>query len=155
VLSVTGRAQGLHATASRSVCFGPLNPAFDREHSAACKITASYIASSWPDAVPGAILQAGRRVYRGNSLQHEWRLAPAGYRTGRLPVEEMWTAESPSLFQAGSPVTWLASVGSALSSDTFLVSAKGPVHVTRSVNWPLKRIRIQGANLDRPAILER
>ncbi len=155
VLTLTGRQAGLHVTASRSMCFGSPDPDLQREHAAACKITASYIASSWPDAVPGAILATGRRVYKINLHEHEWRLCPAGHLTGRRPVERLWTAESHDLMRPGWPITWYVSVGGAVSCDTFLITNKGPLLVTKPANWPQKRIRIQGANLDRPDLLQR
>src|SRR5262249_12550282 len=52
VLTVNARKYNLSATASRSVSFGEPDPAFASEHDAACKVSATYIASSWPDAVP-------------------------------------------------------------------------------------------------------
>jgi hypothetical protein len=59
------------------------------------------------------------------------------------------------LFQAGWAVTWRASAGGALSCDTFLIGEKGPELLTPPEVWPLKRIRIQGADFLRPDILQR
>jgi len=52
-------------------------------------------------------------------------------------------------------VTWRASAGSALSCDTFLLTEDGPRTITATENWPLKRIRIQGAEFVRPDLLIR
>ena len=52
VLTVVARKYGLYATASRSVSFGPLEPEFRAEYNAVCKVAATYLASSWPDALP-------------------------------------------------------------------------------------------------------
>src|SRR5262249_56738652 len=49
VLEITARKSGLCATASRSVCFGSPDAEFRRQHDGACKVCATYIASSWPD----------------------------------------------------------------------------------------------------------
>ena len=38
----------------------------------ACRVSASYLASTWPDAVPREILQAGRRIYTRSQFEHEW-----------------------------------------------------------------------------------
>ncbi len=155
VLTVTARKYGLCVTASRSLCFGDPDLAFRKEHDAACKVSATYIASSWPDAMPRQILATGRYVYQLTGFEHEWRLSPQGYITGRAPVELSLTPETQELFQADWPVTWHASVGAAFSCDTFLVSIDGPVSVTPTEVWPLKRIRVQGAEFFRPDLLLR
>jgi Xaa-Pro dipeptidase len=155
VLTVTARKYGLCVTASRSLCFGDLDVAFRKEHNAASKVSATYIASSWPDALPRQILATGRHIYQLTGFEHEWRLCPQGYITGRAPVELRLTPETEELFQADWAVTWQASVGAASSCDTFLVSNNGPVSVTPTEVWPLKRIRVQGAEFLLPDLLLR
>jgi Xaa-Pro dipeptidase len=155
VLTATARKYGLCATASRAVSFGTLDPQFKAEHSAACKVCATYLASTWPDALPREILAAGRRVYSLTGHEHEWRLCPQGHVTARLPVELALTPTTEDLFQPGWGVTWNASVGAACSCDTLLVTESGPRIVTPTETWPLKRIRIQGAEFDRPDVLPR
>jgi Xaa-Pro dipeptidase len=154
-LTVNARKYNLSATASRSVCFGEPDPAFRREHDAACKVSATYIASSWPDAVPRQILYTGRHIYHLNGFEHEWRLCPQGYVTGRAPVEFILTPQLEDLFQAGWAVTWQANAGAAFSCDTFLVTDAGPLALTPGSSWPMKRMRIQGAEFFRPEILVR
>jgi Xaa-Pro aminopeptidase len=155
VLTITGRKYGLYATATRCVSFGPPDPALRQEHDATCKISATYLASTWPDAVPREILTAGRRVYQLTGFEHEWLLCPQGHVTGRAPVELTLTPQTTDLFQVGWAVTWRASVGAALSCDTYLVTESGPQAITPTEAWPLKRIRVQGADFIRPDILQR
>jgi Xaa-Pro aminopeptidase len=155
VLSVTGRKYGLCAMASRCVSFGPPDAGLRNEHDATCKISATYLASTWPDAVPREILTAGRRIYQLTGFEHEWLLCPQGHVTGRSPVELTLTPQTAELFQASWAVTWRASVGAASSCDTYLVSDSGPQAVTPTEAWPLKRIRVQGADFVRPDILQR
>jgi Xaa-Pro dipeptidase len=155
VLSVTARKYGLYATASRSVCFGQQDPQVRKDHDTACKVSATYVATSWPDAVPKQILTTGRRVYLISGAEHEWQLSPQGHVTGRVPVELALTPQTEDLLQAGWAVTWRGSAGGALSCDTFLLTEDGPRTITASENWPLKRIRIQGAEFVRPDVLTR
>jgi Xaa-Pro dipeptidase len=155
VLSVTARKYGLCATSSRSVCFGEPDATFKKEHDAACKVSATYVASSWPDALPKQIFTAGRHTYRLTGYEHEWLLSPQGYITGRLPVEMTLLPQTEELFQAHWAVTWHASVGAAFSSDTFLITEAGPQAITPPEMWPLKRIRVQGADFFRPDLLLR
>jgi hypothetical protein len=155
VLSLTGRKYGLCVTASRSVAFGPLDPEYRKDHNSVCKVSATYVASSWPDAVPSQVLATGRRVYLLTEAEHEWQLCPQGYVTGRAPVELALLPNSQELFQSGWGVSWCPSVGTAYSCDTFLVSEEGPQTVTPTENWPLKRIKVQGAEFFRPDVLQR
>src|SRR5262249_13701774 len=87
VFSLTARKNVLHSTSLPWVCFGEPDPAFKKEHDAACKVSATYIASSWPDALIKQIFTAGRHTYRLTGFEHEWRLCPQGHITGRAPVE--------------------------------------------------------------------
>jgi Xaa-Pro dipeptidase len=155
VLSVTARKYGLCATASRSVCFGQPEAQVRKDHDSACKVSATYVASSWPDAVPKQILTTGRRVYLVTGAEHEWLLCPQGHVTGRAPVELALAPQTEDLFQTGWAVTWRGSAGSGLSCDTFLLTEDGPKTITATESWPLKRIRIAGAEFVRPDLLIR
>jgi Xaa-Pro aminopeptidase len=155
VLTATAVKYGLHATASRTVCFGDLPDDLKQEQTAVCRVSASYLASTWPDAVPREVLLAGRRIYLLSNFEHEWMMAPQGHVTGRLPVEMSFTPQTGDLLEAGWAVTWNATAGAACSCDTYLVTDKGPKPITPTEVWPLKRIRIQGAECIRPDVLKR
>jgi Xaa-Pro aminopeptidase len=155
VLTATARKYGLTATASRSLSFGPVEEPFRKDHNGVCRVMASYLASTWPDAVPREILLAGRRIYLVAGYEHEWALAPQGHLTGRLPVELAFSPRCAELFQAGQAVVWCAGAGAACGCDTYHVTDAGPQLITPAESWPLKRIRIQGAEFVRPDILQR
>jgi Xaa-Pro aminopeptidase len=155
LITATGRKYGLTATATRAVSFGAVPDDFRKDHNAVCRVSASYLASTWPDAVPREILLAGRRIYLISGYEHEWLLGPQGHVTGRSYVESNLTPQTEELFQAGWSVTWNAVAGAAASCDTFLITEQGPQVVTPPESWPLKRIRIQGGEFVRPDILER
>src|SRR5262245_16228306 len=155
VLTVSARKYGLCARASRSICFGEPDPLFRKEHDAACKVSATYVASSWPDAAPRQILASGQRIYQLTGAEYDWYLCPQGQITGRLPVEIELTPNHDALLQANWAISWHASVGAAVSCDTFLIAEDGPRAMTAAENWPLKRIKIQGAEFVRPDLLIR
>jgi hypothetical protein len=155
VLMTTARKYGLHITASRTVSFGRLDDRLREESEAACKIAATYVGASWADAVPQAILNTARNAYLLSGYEHEWRLCPQGFVTGRAPVELALQPRTPDLLQLGWAVTWQASVGAALNCDTYLITPLGPELLTLTEAWPLKRIRFHGADLFQPGPLER
>jgi hypothetical protein len=155
VMTVAARKYGLCARASRLVSFGQPDANFRRDHDAACKISATYVAGSWPDSVPRQILLTGQRIYQLTGVEHEFFLAPQGHLTGHAAVELNMTLQNEELLQAREAITWCVAVGAAVSCDTFLISEEGPRAITGAENWPLKRIRIQGAEFVRPDALIR
>jgi Xaa-Pro aminopeptidase len=155
VLSATAQKYGLIASASRTVCFGEVPDDLRQDVNAVCRVSACYLASTWPDAVPREVLLAGRRIYLISGYEHEWLLSSQGHVTGRCPVEVGFTPQTTELLQPGWAVTWRASAGAACSCDTFLVTDQGPKLLTPAEAWPLKRIRIQGAECVRPDVLQR
>ena len=155
VMTVAARKYGLCARASRSISFGQPDAHFRRDNDAACKISATYVACSWPDSVPRQILLAGQRIYQLTGVEHEFYLAPQGHLTGHAPVELNISLEDEQVLQSKCAITWCVAVGAAVSCDTFLISNEGPRAITAAENWPLKRIRIQGAEFMRPDVLVR
>jgi hypothetical protein len=118
-------------------------------------VAATYLASTWSDAVPREILLAGRRIYLLSGFEHEWMLAPQGFVTGRAVVELPLLPQTEELFQPGWAVTWTPSAGAARGGDTYLITEQGPRLITPTEVWPLKRIRVQGAEFVHPDILQR
>ena len=157
VLTVAARKYGLCARASRLVSFGQADAAFRRDHDAACKVSATYVAGSWPDSVPRQILMTGQRVFDLTGVPQEFFLAPQGYVTGHAPVEMNMTLQNEELLQARWALTWCVAVGATVSCDTFLVSDDGPRTLTAAENWPPgASIRIRGcAEFVRPDVLTR
>jgi Xaa-Pro aminopeptidase len=154
-LTVTARKYGLCVTAGRSVSFGPVDDALRREHEAACKVAAAYAASTWPDAVPREVLNAGRRIHLVSGYEHEWRGYLPGHVTGRAVVELPLTPHTEELLQSDWAVTWRASVGAASNFDTYLVTEEGPQVITPAETWPQRRVRFQGVEFAQPFLLER
>jgi Xaa-Pro aminopeptidase len=154
-LLATARKFGLCATASRTVSFGKPEADLQKEHDVATRVAATYMASSWPDAIASEVLNLGRRIFQVSGMEHEWRLAPQGFVTGRSPIEQSFRPGRQDLIQAGWPLVWSPSAGAALSWDTFMVTEAGAQLMTTAESWPLRRIRIQGTEILRPDIFVR
>lgn len=155
VLSVTGRKYGLYAAASRSFHYGQVEDGLKAEQLAACRVMATYAASSWPDAVPRDILTAAQRVYKVNNFEHEWELSPQGYVTGRAPVEISLDPTTTEVLRPNYAIMWGPAVGSAVCQDTLLVTEAGPQTMTPTENWGTAAIKVAGAEFVCPYILER
>ncbi len=155
LLTASVRKYGLVATASRAVAFGSNDEELRKEQNAVCRVSASYLASTWPEALPRQILTAGQRIYQVCGYEHEWRLAPQGWVTGRTFAELPLSPLTEEVFQANWAVTWQVTAGAAANCDTFLITDQGPRLLTPVEAWPVKKIRIQGAEFIRPDILQR
>ena len=155
VVTATARKYGLCATATRAVAFGLIDETFRAEMNGICRVAASFLASTWPNALPGQILQAARRIYQLSGFEHEWLAAPQGHLIGRCPVEVPLLPRTEEMLQAGHAVVWIPAAGAASGADTYLVTDNGPRCLTPPENWPLKRIKIQGAEFIRPDVLVR
>jgi hypothetical protein len=105
--------------------------------------------------LPRQILATARRIDQLTGYEHEWRLCPQGHVTGRAAIELMLAPQTEELFRQGWAVTWRASIGAAVSCDTFLITDQGPESITSAESWPQKRIRVQGGEFLRPFILQR
>jgi len=155
VLTATARKYGLCATSSRALIFNNGELGFRKEHDVACRAAALYVASSWPEAVPREIFNTAKRVYKLSGAEHEWMLAPQGHVTGRSVVELPLTTTTETLLQPNWALTWRGSCGAAVCCDTVLITPEGPLILTPTESWPLKRIRVQGAEFLLPDLLQR
>jgi hypothetical protein len=155
LMTATARKYGLVATASRAVYFGTPEEELHKEQIAVCRVSASYLASTWPEALPRQIITAGQRIYQVSGYEHEWRMAPQGWVTARAFAEVPLSPLSEEVFQANWAVTWQVTAGAASSCDTFLITDQGPQPLTPVEVWPVMKIKIQGAEFIRPDILRR
>ena len=145
VLTATGRKYGLHATAARTVCFGEPPDDLRAEVNAVCRVTAGYVAATWPDAVPREVLLAGRRIYLLSGHEHEWLLAPQGHVTGPAGGRgAVHAAPRSCCSRLGGGVAGHGRGGGQLPTRSWS-REEGARPVTPTEIWPLKRIRIQGA----------
>ena len=156
VVQTTVRKWGMHATASRTMSFGPPPEEFYREFEMAARITGMQMASSTARTKPADILTTSNGILRLAGFEHEWRLCPAGWLTGVAPVEALFAPGEPTEpLELGQAVVWQGSIGAAVAADTMLVAAGGPQLLTAPGQWPLRRIKVASFFVDRPDVLVR
>lgn len=154
-VSATARKYGLHASATRTVSFGPAEAKVREAHANVCKILASLIAASWPDAILREVFQAARRIYDLVGAEHEWHNAPIGYVLGRETVEAVVYPDSDVAMQLGWTLLWSPSIGAAMTGETVVVTSQGPQVLTSVEAWPIIAVRVSGMQIQLPGILER
>jgi Xaa-Pro aminopeptidase len=155
VLQTTARKWGLHVTASRTVHFGPPDDETRSEHELATRTTAVLITSSNAKTKVEDILAVGGRIMQMGGREHEWRNGPVGWLSGFVPVEWLFVPADTTNLEVGQMLVWQGNVGGAFNADTVLITESGPQIVTPPEGWPVKRIKIGGATVDRPDILVR
>jgi Xaa-Pro aminopeptidase len=154
-LQVTGGRDGLFATASRTVWFGPPSAGYRSAFDSAARVSAIYRSLSLPGESLSAAGTAGRGVLAGTAYEYEWRHSQPGYGAGRFPADELRRLGQDELFGPGWPVVWQARVGPAAVVDTVVVTDSGPDPVTPPEGWPYKRAKLRDLTLDVPDILVR
>ncbi|HEY8504907.1 MAG TPA: M24 family metallopeptidase [Gemmataceae bacterium] len=154
-LFAAGGWEGLYAAAGRVVCFGEPGREFRDAYETAARLSAALFGGSRPGVSVAALFDAFRKLTEDTPYEHEWRLGPVGYRTGRAPVEELLLPRQEERFRPGEALLWQTWVGGALVCDTVLVGEEGPVPVTSTDEWAVRRYRFPKGVVERPDLLVR
>jgi Xaa-Pro aminopeptidase len=154
-LQATASRDGLHATTSRTVHFGPPTAEFRKAFDDACKLAAVYRSMSKPEESMATAAEAGRWLLANGPHEYEWRRSSPGYGTGRLAAEELRRMGQDEPFGPDQALVWQARIGPAAVVDTVLVTSTGPLAITPPEQWPFKRIRLKEIVNDIPDLLIR
>ncbi len=154
-LSAVVRRHGLCASATRTVAFKPVEPAYREAHTLAAMVDATCIYFSRPGETIGGVFRRARRIYEKFDHPDEWTLSPQGSLIAYSPREAPLLPESPRMLSHGMPICWSPNVAAARSEDTVVVDQRGYEVVTEAQNWPKLEITVKGYTIHRPGILER
>ena len=139
VLQATGRAFGLHATASRTVSRTPLEEVERAEFEAALRLRASHLLNAKPGEPVWSSIEAGKLLLRSSTFEHEWSNAPAVVLTGREPSEGVIIPGTQDRWIPGWAAVWQERVGAAAVVDTYLLEQDGWRLLTPCDDWPIRR----------------
>lgn len=156
IVAATGRRHGLHASVTRIVSFGRVDPAFRQAHAVAAMVDATYIYFSRAGEPLTEIFRRARRIFEKNLHPHEWTLDYQGFATGYSPCELPLLPDRDWRLPGDMALCWSPSVLSARSEDTTVVDARGGFEVvTEAQRWPKLEVMVKGFPVPRPGILER
>ena len=144
VIQATGQRDGLYATCSRTMSFGPPPEEFRAAQDLAAKLAGVYRTVTSPDNTIGRAGETGRVVLANTPYEFDWRLSQPGYGAGRFPAEELRRAGQEETLCARPAHLWQPRVGPAAVVDTLIVAIDEPVVVTPSEDWPVKRLAVRG-----------
>lgn len=154
-ITATGRRQGLCASATRIVSFGPAGADFRADHAIAAMVDATCIYFSRPGEPVSEVFRRARRIYEKLDRHHEWGLDYQGKLIGYAPHEGLLIPDSTDPLLANSALCWGPSVGPARSEDTIVIDRRGFEVVTEAQDWPKVDVSVKGYSIPRPGILER
>lgn len=154
-ISAVGRRQGLCASATRTVSFGPIEPEVRAAHGIASMVAATCIYFSRPGETIAEVFRRARRIYEKFGHPDEWMLDYQGSLIGYSPCEATLLPESPLVIPSDAALCWGPSVGATRSEDTVVVDRRGLEIVTEAQSWPKFEVMVKGFAISRPGILER
>lgn len=153
LVALTGRRHGLHASLTRMVSFGRPDDELVARHEAVTRVDATELLASRPGTTLGEVFAAAAARYEIEGFPGEWRHHHQGGLTGYAGREIFATASSTHRLATGQALAWNPSITRVKSEDTVLVGERGPVVLTATSDWPQRPVALEGASIDRPAIL--
>ncbi|MBI3696477.1 MAG: M24 family metallopeptidase [Acidobacteria bacterium] len=137
ILSLVARRQGLHASVTRTVSFGPACEEMHHRHRAVSQVHAAMLAASRPGARLGEIFAVAQNAYRDAGFPEEWRRHHQGGPAGYEPREARATPGSEVALQAPQMVAWNPTIRGSKSEETALVTESGIELLTHTGQWPV------------------
>ncbi|MFW6229297.1 MAG: M24 family metallopeptidase [Alkalispirochaeta sp.] len=151
LLVLCGRRDGLVASISRIVHFGPVPEEIRHVHEAVARIDAAVISASRPGRTLGEIFSDIRIAYEAAGFPGGWKGHHQGGVAAYEPREFLALPDSTDRLEAGMVCAWNPSLPGAKSEDSIIIGPDGPEVVTGIDGWPM----VETATLPRPGILTR
>lgn len=154
MLVLCGRRQGLVASVTRLIHFGPLPEELQRKQQACAQVDATFIAKTRPGALLGDVFAAAQAAYAATGFGDQWQLHHQGGPAAYEPREFVATPGNGHAVQVGEVYAWNPSIAGVKSEDTILVGQETNEVLTTIPGWPALRVEVDGVTWERPAILE-
>ncbi len=154
MLVLCGRREGLVASITRLIHFGPLPDELRRKQEACAIVDATLISRTRPGVPVADILQAGIEAYAAVGYSDEWQLHHQGGAAGYQAREYLATPTTTAVVHGGQAFAWNPSIAGVKSEDTILVGPEANEVLTAIPGWPTIAVEVDGQVWERPAILE-
>lgn len=154
MLVLCGRKQGLVASITRLVHFGPLPDELIRKSEAVAEVDANIIDATRPGQSLTSILKRAQAKYAEVGFPDEWQLHHQGGPAGYAPREAIATITSDWIVREGQAFAWNPSITGTKSEDTILVNEESFENMTEINSWPEITVEVDRQIISRPAILE-
>ena len=155
MIALTGRRNGLHASLTRFVSFGPVEEGRETRARSTARVDARYLRSSRPGVDLRSVFLDGVRQYAEEGFPDEWRKHHQGGLTGYAGREVFANEYALDVLEASQAVAWNPSITGTKSEDTALVRDGFPEILTRTEEWPELEVELDGDRIGRPGFLVR
>jgi antitoxin VapB len=153
MLVLCGRRQGLVASVTRLVHFGPLSEELRRKEQACAEVDATFIAATRPGATLGNVFAQAQAAYARAGFADEWQLHHQGGPAAYEPREFVGGPNHPHTVLEGEVYAWNPSITGVKSEDTVLVGKEQNEVLTTISGWPMLKVEASGQTWERPAVL--
>jgi antitoxin VapB len=154
MLVLCGRRQGLVASVTRLVHFGPLPEELQHKQRACALVDATFIAKTQPGARLGDVFEAAQVAYASTGFADEWQLHHQGGPAAYEPREFVATPVHEHVVLEGEVYAWNPSITGVKSEDTIMIGPERNEVLTTISGWPMLKVEVEGIAWERPAILE-
>jgi Xaa-Pro dipeptidase len=155
LVALTARRHGMHASVTRTLCFGKPDADQAARHLAAARVDARFIQASRPGATLAEVFDAGAEQYAAEGFAEEWRLHHQGGLTGYAGREVKGAPSSDYVLRANQVVAWNPTITGAKSEDTVLITDNGQEVLSSTGHWPTLQVTLDDGTLARPDLLIR
>ncbi|CAN5864638.1 M24 family metallopeptidase [soil metagenome] len=155
LVALTARRHGLHASVTRTVCFGEPGDDQRSRYLACARIDARMILASRPGAGLAEIFAAGVDQYAAEGFPDEWKLHHQGGLTGYAGREVKANPSAAYVLQEDQALAWNPSITGAKSEDTILTTDREVEVLTSTGHWPSVEVKLEDTPFRRPDLLIR
>jgi len=155
MLGVNARKWGLIVTLTRFVQFGKVPPGLMKQYEDNVYIECVLMANTVPGRPVVEVLNKGIEAYKERGYPEEYQLHHQGGATGYLGRDYRVNFHTPDIVQENQAFCWNPSIAGTKSEDTMLATSKGPVLLSKPMQFPILEMEIEGYAFQRPGILEK
>lgn len=155
MMVVCARRNGLIASATRLVHFGPIPEEIAGKMNAVIEIDARMMHASVPGKPLETIFREIKGFYADAGYPDEYKRHHQGGLTGYRTREKLVTLNDKTVIQAKQLYAWNPTIAGVKSEDTIFVHADRNEVITADGHFPCKEIKIGTAVYKRPWILQR
>ena len=155
MVNVVAEKWGMSMAVTRFVHFGPLPVELASKLQATARINALYEISTVPGKALAEIFEECKIWYADAGYEGEWRIHHQGGATGYQSREVAIYPGIEGTVQENQAFAWNPTITGAKIEDTIIVDANGFEVLTKSADWPMISVMIDGRTYLQPDILVR
>jgi Xaa-Pro aminopeptidase len=155
MLGVNARKWGLIVTLTRFVQFGKIPSELQKQYEDNVYIECVLMANTIPEKPVVEVLKKGIEAYQERGYPEEYQFHHQGGATGYTGRDYRVNFQTPDIIQENQAFCWNPSIAGTKSEDTMIATSKGPVLLSKPVQFPTIGVEVGGLTFQRPGILEK